>query len=587
MKKLVSLLLALVMVSALAACGSKGGSTTSQTGSSTGSSTATATPTSTTPVYGGSATLLYGDELMQYFDPAMADNRTYGLWMESLWTIDWGSNQSDNYKSNYITYDKVKGQIAKDWSWDQDKGCLTVHIRDDIHFQDKTAAGQGDYDVFKGRLLTASDVAYSYDRLLGLDGVTKTANAEIPWEMQLPGIDSVKAVDATTVQFNLKEHTEVALNSFMTCTVNITGPEWDKLSADQMKDWHYACGTGPYILTGFELDSYMDYKKSDNYYCTDERNTKNKLPYLDEVKLVQISDSSNIVTQFISGKLDYIGFHNDPINTSEQKQLKDTVGTGNYQEFDYDNTPVGFTVHSNQKPFDDVNVRIAMQEAIDIETIAKSYYGQSSLTLPGLWAKDLTGWTWQMDDATAATYKYNVDDAKARLAKAGYASGFDMTLYIKANSDQTLYQMAKQYLAQVGINVTIETVQDTSSLNAFAYDKTNNFAFYSGVGGNYNVTQTLGRLISTGHEYGMFNGNTDWDTLGGQLQVATSLSNKADLGKKMDEIWMKNHWAIYVGGTITLHDFVSSKIGGFTGERLCENNNTRTIVARIWSNTGK
>jgi len=586
MKKPVSLLLASAMVLTLAACGSQTGDQTSEASSSAGTGTTAVTPASTTPTYGGSATLLYGDELMQYFDPAMADNRTYGLWMESLWTIDWESNNADAYLSNYVTYDKLEGQIAKDWNWDETTGCLTVDIRDDVYFQDKSAAGLGDYDIFKGRQLTAADVAYSYDRLLGIDGVTATTNAEIPWSVQLPGIDSIKVVDDDTVEFYLTEHTEVARNSFMICTVNITGSEWDQLTADQMKDWHYACGTGPYILTGFELNSYMDFQKSDNYYCTDERNPENTLPYLDEVKLVQISDSSNIVTQFISGQLDYIGFHNDPINDSEQQQLKDTLGEGNYQEFDYDNTPVGFTVHSNQAPFDDVNVRIAMQEAIDNETIAKSYYGQDELNIPGLWADDL-GWTWQMDDDTAATYQYNPDDAKARLEEAGYPNGFDMTLYIKADSDQTLYQMAKQYLAQVGINMTIETVQDTSSLNAFAYDDSNNYAFYSGVGGNYNVTQTLGRLLPTGSEYGLFNGNDEWSTLGGQLQTATTLNDKAEIGQQMDELWMKNHWAIYVGGTITLHDFVSSKIGGFTGERLCENNNTRTIVARIWSSTGE
>ena len=218
---------------------------------------------------------------------------------------------------------------------------------------------------------------------------------------------------------------------------------------------------------------------------------------------MQISDSSNIVTQFISGQLDYIGFHNDLISTSEMQQLRDTMGEGNYQEYQYNNTPVGIGLHSNQEPFNDINVRIAMQEAIDCETIATSYYGQSELVLPGLWASDL-GWSADYSDEVLATYEYNPEDAKNRLAEAGYPDGFDMTLYIRSDSDQTLYQMAASYLAAVGINVTIETATDTSTLNAYALDNTNNYAFYTGCGGQYNVSQALGRVLPTGNEYGLF-----------------------------------------------------------------------------------
>ena len=598
MKKLAALILALCMVLSLAACGSSSGSGSASSGgtaSSTGSASSgdgsgdAAEPVATNtsePTYGGSMTMLYGDSLMQYFDPAMADNRTYGLWLESLWTIDWGAEDPDSYQSNYITYDKCEGQIADTWEIADDYSSITVTIRDDVFFQDKSVAGLGDYDIFGGRQLTAEDVAYSYRRLLGIDGVTATQNAEIPWEIQLPGIDRIEVQDDTTLTFYFTDPSEVTVNNFMVNTVNITGPEWDELTAEQMADWHYACGTGPYILTGFELDSSMDFVKSENYYDYDERYPENKLPYLDSVRLVQISDSSNIVTQFISGQLDYIGFHNDLISTSEMQQLRDTMGEGNYQEYQYNNTPVGIGLHSNQEPFNDINVRIAMQEAIDCETIATSYYGQSELVLPGLWASDL-GWSADYSDEVLATYEYNPEDAKNRLAEAGYPDGFDMTLYIRSDSDQTLYQMAASYLAAVGINVTIETATDTSTLNAYALDNTNNYAFYTGCGGQYNVSQALGRVLPTGNEYGLFYDNPEFEELGAALNVATTMEERAEIGTQMDEIWMENHWAIYVGGCITLHDFFSSKIGGFTGERLCENNNTRTILARIWDSTAE
>lgn len=588
---MVSLILAGAMILSLAACGSTSESA-STSGSASGSSDASADSSNGTvvdsePTYGGSLTMIYGDELLQYFDPAMGDNRTYALWLESLWTIDWGSNDPDSYTSNYISYNDLQGQIAKDWSWDEDTGALTVDIRDDVYFQDKASAGLGDYDVFGGRQLKASDVAYSYDRLLGIDGVEATTNTEMPWSSLLPGIDKIDVVDDDTLVFYLTDHTEVALNAFMTTTVNITGPEWDTLTADQQNDWHYACGTGPYILTGFELQSSMDFTKSDNYYCYDERYPENKLPYLDGIKLVEISDSSNILTQFISGQLDIISFNNDLLNSNEIQQLKDSVGEDGYQEYDYETTPVGMVLHCNQSPFDDENVRIAIQEAIDVETITKSFYGESDYVLPGLWATNL-GWDSTVDDDVMATYEYNPEDAKARLEEAGYSDGFEMTVYMKSDTTiSSMFQMAAQYLAQVGITMNIETVSDTTELNSYATDESISCGYYSGVGGQYAIKFAQMNFFPDGPAYGMFNENSDWADLATQLTAATTLDQQKEIGVELTDLWMENHWCTYFTGCVTLHDFLSTKVGGYTGERFVSNNNTRTILPRIWSTTGE
>lgn len=248
MKKLAALVLALAMVCSLAACG--GGGATSQpaqSGSAGGSNapassgdSAPASPAelsvsdavNSTPTYGGSATVLYGDDLLQYFDPAMGDNRTYSLWLECLFNYDWGANQPEYGSSSYTNYTYYAGQIADSYEVDYDAGTITVKLRDDVHFQDKSAVGLGDYDVFKGRQVVASDVAYSYDRLLGIDGVTPTQNTEMPWQMLLPPIESIETPDDQTVVFHIPGLTEVQLDSFITAPVNITGPEWDTLTID-------------------------------------------------------------------------------------------------------------------------------------------------------------------------------------------------------------------------------------------------------------------------------------------------------------------------------------------------------------------
>ena len=523
------------------------------------------------PVYGGNATVLYGDQLLQYFDPAMGDNRTYALWLESLWAIDWGANAPEQANSMYVNYNYMDGQIAESWEADYDANTLSVKIREDVYFQDKSVAGLGgEYDVFGGRQLKASDVAYSYDRLLGIDGVTPTSNTEMPWQMLLPAIDSIEVVDDYNLIFHFPNLTECVLDSFITTTVNITGPEWNTLTPEQQNDWHYAVGTGPYILTDFQLDASMSYVKSENYYDYDERHPENKLPYLDTIKMVQIADSSNTLTQFISGQIDIISFGSDVLNSSEIQQLKDSMGEGNYNEIDYYSTPIGFTLHSNQAPLDNVDIRIAIQEAIDTETITKALYGESAeYVQPGFWAENL-GWTWEMDEATAATYTYNPEDGRARLEAAGYGNGFDITIYMRSdNTIVTMMQMVSQYLSQVGIRVTLETCTDTTELNSHATNQNEMCGFYSGVGGQYSVKFAQMGFLPSGPAYGLFNNSDEWAQLGDSLNGATTLDEQAQIGTQMDQLWREGHWCIYGTGCIVLHQFYSAKMGGVTGEQLC------------------
>jgi ABC-type transport system substrate-binding protein len=607
MKKLVALVLALAMAFSLAACGSSGGtSQAAQSGSTTDSSSAAASSGDSTsteatelsvsaavdsePTYGGSATVLYGDELLQYFDPAMGDNRTYSLWLECLFNYDWGANEPEHGSSSYTNYTYYAGQIADSYEVDYDAGTITVTIRDDVYFQDKSSVGLGDYDVFKGRKLLASDVAYSYDRLLGIDGVTATQNTEMPWNTLLPAIESIEATDDTTVVFHIPGLTEVQLDSFITAPVNITGPEWDTLTTDQQNDWHYATGTGPYILTDFQLNASMSYVKNENYYDYDERHPENKLPYLDEIKYVQISDSSNILTQFISGQLDIISFGNDLLSTSEMENLRDTLGMGNYTEYNYYTAPYGLSGHYNltDSPMSNQTVREAMQHAIDIATISKAVYGVDEPTLWGLWAEPV-GWdSGALAEAQAnGEYDYDPELAKEMLTEAGYGDGFTFTYYVKNDADLSMIaQMVKQYLNQVGITMNIEVVSDTSELNAHATNQDEDCVTSTNPG-QFSLKFASMSVFAGGPAYSWFIPDSKWDELGAQITSATSLESQKEAAQELDQMFVEGHYSIYTTGCGKLHQFYSGKLGGVSGEQFCCNLNTRIMIARLWSSTGE
>ena len=152
---------------------------------------------------------------------------------------------------------------------------------------------------------------------------------------------------------------------------------------------------------------------------------------------------------------------NAGLSDSEATQLTSSAQTQAYQ-FDAAAEAIGLKM--NQEPFHDIRVRIAMQKAINLEEVATAYYGYDELTLPGLWDPALTSWstvgTW--DDELMDEYTYDPEGAKQLLAEAGYPDGFSFTVAIDAMANPEIFELAKGYFAEVGIDMEITILSDMS-----------------------------------------------------------------------------------------------------------------------------
>jgi peptide/nickel transport system substrate-binding protein len=122
------------------------------------------------------------------------------------------------------------------------------------------------------------------------------------------------------------------------------------------------------------------------------------------------------------------------------------------------------------KPFNDIRVREAMQMAIDLPTIAKSYYGNNADPWPDtLTSRYMTGWGWPYDQwpqDLKDEYAYNPTKAKQLLADAGYPNGFNTDIVVDSTADLDLLQVVKSYFSNVGINMDIRPM-DRASWVAF------------------------------------------------------------------------------------------------------------------------
>ena len=368
--------------------------TTSTTSSAQVTTTATTTSTGNwwdslgTPQYGGTATLRLNADIVN-FDPINAETLVTieSAWMEELTANDWTMNPATyDYKGTFRPSDYVTGFLATDWEF-TDPNTYVVHLRQGIYWQNIAPVN--------GREFTANDVVYHYDRLHGGgDGFTAASPywaTVATWQDLL----SVTATDQFTVAFKWKTPNPESITETMQSTS--TGGCIEASEAVQqwgnLNDWHHAIGTGPFILTDFVDNSSATLVKNQSYWGYDERYPQNRLPYIDTLKFIIIPDDATALAALRTGKITAMGQISRQNAQGMQKTNPEILQVL---------VPFGATGSIDPRmdvaPFKDIRVREAMQMALDLPTIAKSYYGGTASPYPAaLTANTMTGWGWSYD----------------------------------------------------------------------------------------------------------------------------------------------------------------------------------------------
>ena len=596
-KKAVSMMLTGAMIFSLAACGGGSGSDSADTGGegSAASSEAVEQAANDTSAVTGEA--VYGGTLnmtMQTLDldtdPSCSQSYKWQLWFERLFQIDLtlgaGEYQDETTKSSRLT-----GMIADSWEWDSDAKTFTVKIKDEACFQDKAAAGMEDYDIFGGRTVTAEDVEYSYDRLLGIGMCDEAVECDENWQSSLYMVESIETTDDKTVVFHFNSSADMAASDFMLCNVNITGPEWDELTSDQKADWHYACGTGAYILTDFQIDSYATLSKSSNYYGVDTREgyEGNALPYLDTITMSLIAENANQITQFVAGNQDIIGWNRAYLTDSETSVITDSLTSDDYTEYIYLGQPsaICYKISANEA-LQDVRVRQAMQMAINMDEINDSYYGyDTEAQIGGLFSVTTdysSAGTW--DDELLSTWTYDPEGAKALLEEAGYGDGFEFDVAIHSGLDSDLYTLIKDYLGAIGIDMVITVTSDPNEMNNLGTDESdpNSIEGAWGMGSTF-FTTIMWKVGGPG--YTSFNGDSTVDDYFDKLDEAQSEEEEAEVAQEFDKYMAQQHYALVISPYTHIPVYVSTKIGGLDSTYFYSNMNMGTLLNHCWDTTAQ
>ena len=404
-----------------------------------------------TPQYGGEIVLRTSDDVTN-FDPYYAAQlvTVMGGWMEPLFGDDWTLDPSIfDYKLPVVDFNLKKGRLAERWEF-TDASTFVVYLRKGIHWQD--------IPPVNGRELTADDIVFHYGRQYGVGGgFTKPS----PYAYTTQSIVSATAIDKYTIVFkhNISNPPQILINMQMNAEC-IEAPEAVKLWGD-VRDWHHAIGTGPFMLKDFVPGSSATMVKVNNYWDHDERYPKNQLPYADSMKILIIPDLSTSLAAMRTGKIDIL----TPVSADTGLTLKNT-DPKILQISLPASTANTIDPRNDVKPFNDIRVRKALQMAIDLPTIAKTYYLGRLDPIPSSLTsiyQDGGGFPYQQwPQDLKDEYAYNPTAAKKLLADAGYPTGFKTNIVVDSAADLNLLQIVKSYYSDIGIDMTIKPMDTTS-----------------------------------------------------------------------------------------------------------------------------
>ena len=210
-------------------------------------------------------------------------------------------------------------------------------------------------------------------------------------------------------------------------------PEVIKQHGD-IKDWRNLVGTGPMELTDVVEGASLRWTRVPNYWGFDEKFPHNRLPYVDEINALFMTDPAARLAALRSGKVDVLGSAGQSqVRSIDQiKSLRQTNPEINTWIFVSRSEHAFAPNNISTPPFNDIRVRRAMQMALDLETISETYFsGLADPTPQGFLHNAKLGIGTPFEEwpeEIKQYYRYNPEGAKQLLAEAGYPDGFTTRL---------------------------------------------------------------------------------------------------------------------------------------------------------------
>lgn len=391
----------------------------------------------------------------QTLDPAFAKNQA----------VMWAAHQLYNTLVEIDSGLNIVPSLAHSWEVSANRLTYTFHLRTGIRFHDNEVFPGG-----KGRLFTASDVAYSFNRIL--DKSTASSGAWI-FNNRLDTIDGFTALNDSTFQLKLLRpfHPIMGILSMQYCSI-VPREVVEKYGKDFRR---HPCGTGPFQLESWEEGEAMIFHKNEHYWEKDS--SGQSLPYLDAIKVSYYDNKAAEFLQFRQGGLSFINdidpSFKDEILTKKGELRQQWEGKIQLKKHPYLNTEyLGILVDEQNPLVQNAPTKIkAVRQAINYAINRKQLmmYMRNSIGIPAE-AGFVPGGLPSRNTEMVKGYPYDPAKAKKLLAEAGFPDGKNLPpiklLTIAIYAD--IGSFVARQLEEVGIPVQVEVIQKSLLLEQTA-----------------------------------------------------------------------------------------------------------------------
>ena len=338
--------------------------------------------------------------------------------------------------------DDVMGELAESFEVNED-GSVTFTLRE----------AMSPY----GNTVTSADVAWSFDRMIALDGIARF----LMWLAKIDQEAPITIIDDRTFTLNVVDRsiltvpvlTYYALGILDSVEAQANATDDDPWAADWLAS--SSSTFGPYQVESLAPGGEVRLVKNPNYWNVDAVD-------IDRIIMRSIPDAGNRLLLIGSGDADFVA--------DLTFDLFASVASGDEYALAYedarDTNLDELSLNNRFPPFDDPRVRAAVSLAIDREALIAGAYG--GFGTPGRYP--LSTAIPQPDPPAAVAAGYDPDLARQLLAEAGYGDGFSFTLTINPtrpgpHAEAVAVILASQ-LREVGLEATIETIASPADFNS-------------------------------------------------------------------------------------------------------------------------
>lgn len=383
----------------------------------------------------------------------------------------WAVNQLFNGLVQLDDALKVAPCVAKSWTVSQDGLNYRFILRDDVRFHDSEVFIGG-----KGRKVTASDVVFSFNRL-----VSPEAASPGSWIFNLVSregeMQGFNAINDTTLDIHLREAFPpfLGLLTMQYCSV-VPREAIDKYGKDFRKR---PVGTGPFTFKLWKEGVKLVMTRNQRYFETEQGNA---LPYLDAIAITFIADKQAAFLEFVKGNLDFIsGLHptyKDELLSNSGELNAKYSNRINLEKCSYLNTEyLGIRINSpaNQdNPLNNKLIRQAISCGFDRNKMIR--YMRNNIGIPGTKGFVPAGLPF-FDQQSVKGYEYNPLLSRQLLEDAGYPNGLGLpAITLTTNASYLdLCKFIQSQLNELGFNIRIDVTPPATLRDMVAHSKVSFF----------------------------------------------------------------------------------------------------------------